>query len=237
MEPRKSLMSLSSLGLSPVFWLSVGAGLALFFLYRRKRRGLAWLALLMLPSAALFGSLLCQGFDLGDLAFNLVAPITHELRVYPVQCQGKVVGNSCCAGLGGPLDPTTFMVSKEQQQVLAASADIVVPLSNCYVQDYLNWQCMGYWDERGNETTPGHVATWEARYMNNGEYHESPALGSGSRVRGAGVAPRVTANRVHVSAMEWWNGRQRNWWKEGRGIWSEESRAYHADPASCQGAH
>ena len=84
--------------------------------------------------------LLLLGFT-SDIFYNAFSFLTHKVRVYPVECKGKVVlggpsgGGLCCGSLSIPLNPTTFTVSVSLQQVFESTlTPMDRPLHNCEVQ-------------------------------------------------------------------------------------------------------
>jgi hypothetical protein len=95
------------------------------------------------------------------------------VRVYPVECKGKVVpggpsgGGLCCGSLSIPLNPTTFIVSVSRQQIFESTlTPMDRPLHNSEVQDVVNWQCTTYWDATGtNETDMAHGKCFDRDLM------------------------------------------------------------------------
>lgn len=172
--------------------------------------------------------------------FNLAAPITHEYRVYPVECRGKVVaGNFCCGKLDVPLNATTYSVSVARQQVFETTADITTPLHNCEVRDYLNWVCTTYWDVTGeNETDMVHGKCFDKELMNEGTLNvvssgpcpaESEFLHSLERA--------IRQDFVYVSPVDWWLGQNFEYWGSHKGIWNEKEWNVYVRSASepvCQ---
>ena len=95
-----------------------------------------------------------------DVFYNSLSFLTHRVRVYPVECKGKVIpggrwgGGLCCGSLNVPLNPTTFTVSVSRQQVFESIlTSMDRSLRNCEVQDTSNWQCTTYWEATGNNET------------------------------------------------------------------------------------
>ncbi len=220
---------------APALWI-VTALAALLFRILRKRSSnrLARITLVAAPSVA-FVSLICGTlFDLNDLLFNFVSPLTHKVRLYPVECKGKVArGNLCCGKLDKPLDPTTFTVSVMRERVSRSTgAGFDGPLHNCAVQSYLNWQCATYWDEsRTNEVDAGGAASTDWYLMSDGRFSESFSVDPDPRKQKQLEAMR---NYVWVDAMEWWLGHHRGYFEARKGIW-DDKEPNHYERASDDG--
>lgn len=177
-------------------------------------------------------SVLWELLGLKDLVFNMASPLTHKVRIYPVACEGKAVGESvCCGELGVPLNPTTFTVSVGRQQVFQSTAGMMNPLHNCEVQDYLNWQCTTYWDEsESREVGPSAAASSDRYVMSNGSYtiYRSPGLTPLTK-----ALDKVGPYSVYVNALDWWRGYHRDWWQSKKGIWANERSYVRAQPGDA----
>lgn len=224
--------------IAPVFWIVTALAVLLFrILRKRSRNRLAWATLIGAPSVALLSLMCGTHFDLNDLLFNFASPLTHKVRLYPVECKGKVArGNLCCGKLDKPLNPTTFTVSVMSEQVSRSTiGGFDGPLHNCSVQSYLNWQCATYWDEsRTNEVDAGGAASTDWYLMSEGRFSESFSVDPDARKQKQLEAMR---NYVWVDAMEWWLGHRRGYFETHKGIWdSKEPNRYEraADDGMCR---
>jgi hypothetical protein len=148
----------------------------------------------------------------------------HKVTVYPVACDGTAVSSTiCCGKLAVPLNPTTFTVSVERQQVFASTAGFMSPLHNCEVQDYLNWQCTTYWDaSETKEVGPSDGAAYDRTIMSAGSYHVAHSPGLTALTRAAQKA--FGRNEpVYVLASDWYMGQIYGWWAEHKGVWAESA--------------
>jgi hypothetical protein len=77
-----------------------------------------------------------------EAVFAFTALFTHSVRVYPVECEGRVVFGTFCEGeLILPLNPLTFRAFAGRQLVIEWDSDGATEFKNCTVRDYRNWQC------------------------------------------------------------------------------------------------
>jgi hypothetical protein len=73
--------------------------------------------------------------------FAIAELFSHSVRVYPVECEGRVVFGTFCEGdLTVPLNPSTFRAFPDRQTVIEWS-DEERELKRCTVKDFRNWQC------------------------------------------------------------------------------------------------
>jgi|SRR5579875_91480 hypothetical protein len=121
---------------------------------------------------------------LTEAVFALTALFTHSVRVYPVECEGRVVFGTFCEGeITVPLDPRTFRACPRRQTVTEWDTDGVIEFKNCTVKDYRNWQCtsaagsglviqrtmqdgrltVSMYDSRGSPKT--NVNSWDVIYV------------------------------------------------------------------------
>ena len=207
---------------SPLFWVSLALALTIFVVWRKTRRRVAWCILIFLPFLTMVACTFLIVFGIEDLGFNLLSSLTHKVRVYPVECKGKVViggpsngglGGLCCGSLSIPLNPTTYTVSVSRQQVFAAT---VTPmdwvLENCEVQDIFNWQCTTYLDANGNETDTAHGECFHREIMQGGVHN---AIWSGGC---PGMNSPFKRDYVYVDGNEWWTGKVLDSGRIGRGF-------------------
>lgn len=182
----------------------------------------------------------------GDVFYNALSFLTHKVRVYPVECKGKVVqggpsgGGLCCGSLDIPLNSSTFTVSISRQQVFESTGSFWMrPLHNCEVQDVDNWQCTTYWDVTGtNETDMVQGKCFDRDVMHGGVYDffssgECPAASVAERL----MNRALKRDFIYVDGWEWWTGQSLGWWHQHRGIWAEPpGPPYYTthDPSLCK---
>lgn len=212
---------------SPVVWVVSAAALLMFAVASVRGKRIAWKVFgvgAVLICVVSTTSVLWQLLGFEDLVFNMASLLTHKVRIYPVACEGKVVGDKlCCGELSVPLNPTTFTVSVSRQQVFESTAGIMTPLHNCEVQDYLNWQCTTYWDpSETREVGAATAASWDRYVMSNGSYtiYRSPGLTPLTQ-----ALDKLGSNSVYVNGLDWWRGYHRDWWQSKKGIWANK-RSY-----------
>ncbi len=208
---------------TPAFWIAALLAAFLFWILRRRlHKRLAWVTLIGVPLVVLLSLICWLLFDLNDLLFNLASPLTHKVRVYPVECKGKVIpGNLCCGKLDIPLNPTTFAISVSRQQVFrSAGGSFGGPLHNCEVQDYLNWQCVTYWDKAGtHEVNAATAASSDWYVMSKGKFSESFEPDPDPLKQKLLEAMRTS---VWVDAMQWWLGHRWGHFEAHKGIWDDK---------------
>jgi hypothetical protein len=181
-----------------------------------------------------------------DIFYNSFSSLTHRVRVYPVECKGKVVpggpwgGGLCCGSLGVPLNPTTFTVSISRQQVFESILGLMErPLHNYEVQDIPNWQCTTYWDATGTtETDMAHGQCFDGEIMRNGvlnDFSSGDCLAESEASRNL-HQEGLKRDSIYVIGWEWWTGQFLSWWEKGRGIWGEppDSQYTTHDPMLCR---
>jgi hypothetical protein len=211
------------------FWLVLAVSLAIFLIVARNRKLVVWkrvaggLALIVMAAVAtgLWWFLFLEG-----PLFNLAAPLTHRYRVYPVECDGRVVaGNFCCGKLGVPLNPSTYTMAVSRQQVFESTLDIPTPLHNCEVRDYLDWVCTTYYDATGErETDMVHSMCFDRDYMVDGEINSvsSGPCPSDSVAMAAALEAAAKRDWVQVDSFDYWLGSDFGWWENHKGIWNEK---------------
>ena len=64
-----------------------------------------------------------------------------DITSYPVQCKAAMVEGRCPQGRGLPLNPTTFSVNGDQQEVVSNLVGMTTRYTNCAIQNRRNWQC------------------------------------------------------------------------------------------------
>jgi hypothetical protein len=92
--------------------------------------------------AAFFALVSFTAALLTESTFAIAELFSHSVRVYPVECEGRVMFGTFCEGdLTIPLNPSTFRASLDRQTVMEWSDDESVELRRCTVKDFSNWQC------------------------------------------------------------------------------------------------
>ncbi len=124
-----------------------------------------------------------------EAVFAFAALFTHSVRVYPVECEGRVVFATFCEGeITVPLNPRTFRAYPQRQTVTESDTDGVSEFKNCTVKDYRNWQC----------TTAAGSDLVIQRTMQDGRFTVS--------MYDARMSPKTNVNSwdvIYVSASDW----------------------------------
>jgi hypothetical protein len=71
-----------------------------------------------------------------------IGVLTGEITVYPVRCMVAMVEGRCPQGEGLPMNPTTFSVNEDQQEVVSNLVGMITRYTNCAIQNRRNWQCL-----------------------------------------------------------------------------------------------
>ena len=219
------------------FFLILVAAIVAFATLRKKRRRLAWAALVALPILVPLSTAAWEMFE--DLVFNsVVGPLTNQVRVYRVLCDGRSLNGQCCGKLGVPLDPETFFADVKRQQVwitfdhgwIAPYPSGWRPLENCEVLNRLNWACTTYWRRNAAggllKTGPNDAERSDTTTMAGGKYYESSS-------DDYSLHPGPT---VYVSSYAWWTGQFRQDFDARKGFWDPERvrfNPYVAQPDLC----
>jgi len=92
--------------------------------------------------AAFFALVSFTAAVLIEAVFGLAGLFTHSVRVYPVECDGRVVFGTFCEGeLTMPLNPLTFKAFPDRRAVIEWDTEGATEFKNCTVKDHRNWQC------------------------------------------------------------------------------------------------
>ena len=72
------------------------------------------------------------------------ALLTKDIAIYPVECEEKLVENSCSEP-GNPLDIIIFRISRAEKTISRWEKDSSTPTAiykNCTTKSYFNWSCV-----------------------------------------------------------------------------------------------
>jgi hypothetical protein len=156
-----------------------------------------------------------------DLYYNVFSPFTHEVRVYPVECKGKVIrggidgGGLCCGTLSIPLNSSSYTVSVNRQQVIHSSETemgVNMPLHNCEVRDVFNWRCTTFANANGNVTDLANGACYHTEWMHDGipDTYDTPCPAEKPDI----FFKNFKRDSVYVRGREWWPGGMTHHWSE-----------------------